>query len=371
MEQRSTTAAIHQRKVPAFAPAGGADPMTRRDRAPDSPSLSPILSPATVQELGDTPGSAVPPPRTLFSAYLLPHQYLAFLFPATLLLGSLFGAIGGDRPSYFSNKRNLLNTLFVKNGWGWTSIVFLVYLAVVFGKAVFWQQQGEQPGHPPVHVDRPQEHQHQLQQQELRTRSQSTLHDNGQEASMVGTDLPARGTAASARVPTDVIVKALTRWGLATLYWWLISQWFFGPALFDRVFVLTGGSCSVDGHWSQYHCRRMGGLWSGGVDISGHMFLLTHAWLFLMEELSVFLNIPEAWTALQRSGRQGAQYAVWSVIALCGLWWWMLLMTSVYYHHIAEKLSGLFFGLLFWFCTYVTSYKTAPFPAMPDQAVIL
>ncbi|OAQ26291.1 hypothetical protein K457DRAFT_47904, partial [Linnemannia elongata AG-77] len=222
------------------------------------------------------------------------------IFPVTLLFGSLFGYIGGDQPSYFSNKRNILNMVFVKNGWGWTSITFLVYIAVVFGKALMNQQ------------------------------------DNSFNTTPV----------------------ALVRWGLATLYWWLISQWFFGPGLFDRVFVMTGGSCSIDGHWSQYHCRRQGGNWAGGVDISGHMFLLTHAWLFLMEELSIFLNVPEAWTALQN--RRTAKYAVWGILALTGLWWWMLLMTSVYYHHLAEKLTGLFFGVLFWFGSYVTLYKVTP-----------
>ncbi|KAG0053932.1 hypothetical protein BGZ83_000158 [Gryganskiella cystojenkinii] len=339
-----------------------------RDRAPDSPNLSPIISQATLQELSQTPATLAP--GTL-STLLLPHQYLCVIFPVTLVLGSIFGFLGGDRPSYFSNKRNILNMLFVKNGWGWTSIVFLVYLAVVFGKALIRQQSDLTQQIP---VSRPQEEQRNdvtPTTAATSNRSRTRSHPDGQDAtqSMVGTDLPPRGTRASARVPSDVIVKALVRWGLATLYWWLVSQWFFGPGLFDRVFVMTGGGCSVDGHWSQYHCRRQGGHWSGGVDISGHMFLLTHAWLFLMEELSVFLNVPESWTALEN--RQAARYAVFSVVAICGLWWWMLLMTSVYYHQLTEKLTGLFFGMLFWFASYVTTYKNLPFPSMPDQAVIL
>ncbi|KAG0260751.1 hypothetical protein BG011_001648 [Mortierella polycephala] len=361
-----------------------------RDRAPASPDLSPIISHATLTELTGT-NTVIPPTNPIVSAFLLPHQYLVFVFPVTLVLGSLFGFIGGNRPSYFSNKRNILNVLFVKNGWGWTSLVFLIYVAVVFGKAFFTQQErqgttaSQQVNHTrTMNIQKPQE-QGTLESSttngdstatastsetgvRTRTRSSPQQHDEHLQ-SMVGTNMPAPGTNASARVPSDVIIKALVRWGLASLYWWLISQWFFGPGLFDRVFVLTGGSCSVDGHWSQYHCRNQGGLWSGGVDISGHMFLLTHAWLFLMEELSMFLNVPEAWTALQN--RSGARYAVWSVVALCGLWWWMLLMTSVYYHHMAEKLTGLFFGVLFWFCTYVTTYKMSSFPSMPDQAAVL
>ncbi|KAF9112660.1 hypothetical protein BGX27_003005 [Mortierella sp. AM989] len=334
MEQSS----IHQRR-----PGAPQDFSQERDRAP---SESPIISDVTMQELANTPASTTPP-DTFLAKYLLPHQYIAILFPITLLLGSLFGSIGGSRASYFSNKRNILNIIFVKNGWGWTTLVFLAYLAIVYGKALIKEEQNTQNA----------EAQSSNTNEEPRTRTRST------EASQ-----PAVGHSTS-KVPSDIIVKALTRWGLATAYWWIISQWFFGPGLFDRVFVLTGGSCSVDGHWSQYHCRSQGGLWSGGIDISGHMFLLSHAWLFLMEELSVFMNVPEAWTAVQ--SRPAARYAVLAVAGVCGLWWWMLLMTSVYYHHLAEKLTGLFFGMVFWFATYVTSYKVLPFPTMPDQAVML
>ncbi|KAF9099919.1 hypothetical protein BGX29_006872 [Mortierella sp. GBA35] len=371
---------IHPRRT--FVPDSSfSSTATSRDRAPDSPNLSPTITNATLQELANTP-SDIPPPATPLSAFLLPHQYLVFVFPVTLVFGSLFGYIGGDRPSYFSNKRNILNMLFVKNGWGWTSLVFLVYLAIVFGKTLIQQDRLPNDTSFTATVSRPQQEDganyetgsgsySSSSSPRTRTRS-SPLHQEQQDhltSSMVGTNLPAPGSNASAKVPSNVIVKALVRWGLATLYWWLISQWFFGPGLFDRVFVMTGGSCSVDGHWSQYHCRRQGGLWSGGVDISGHMFLLTHAWLFLMEELSIFLNVPEAWMALQ--DRRAAKYAVWGILALAGLWWWMLLMTSVYYHHLAEKLTGLFFGVLFWFGSYVTLYKVTPFPSMPDQAVVL
>ncbi|KAG0003095.1 hypothetical protein BGZ80_010777 [Entomortierella chlamydospora] len=312
-----------------------------RDRAPDSPSLSPIISDAALQELANAPS----PPDTFLSQYLLPHQYIAFILPVTLLLGSLFGTINGNRESYFSNKHNILNMLFVKNGWGWTTLVFLVYLAIVYGKALIREEQRTQD----------------------RTRTDSG-ESSAPPRSTAEASQPAVGSPVNSKVPSDVIVRALVRWGLATAYWWIISQWFFGPGLFDRLFVLTGGSCSVNGNWSQHTCRKQGGLWAGGVDISGHMFLLSHAWLFLMEELSIFMNVPEALTAIQ--SRPAAKYAVLNVAGLCGLWWWMSLMTSVYYHHLAERLTGLFFGMAFWAGTYVTSYKVLPFPSMPDQTVM-
>ncbi|KAF8982979.1 hypothetical protein BGZ46_000259 [Entomortierella lignicola] len=331
MEQSS----IHQRK-----PGAPQEILNERDRAQEPPSLSPIISDAS------TPPT---PPKTFLNQYLLPHQYISFVFPLTLILGSLFGTIGGGHPSYFSNKRNIINILFVKNGWGWTTIAFFVYLAVVYGKALIKEEHNTQLTEESAHNSNG----------APRTRTRST------EASQ-----PAVGSSSvTSRVPSDIIVRALARWGLATAYWWVISQWFFGPGLFDRLFVLTGGACSVDGYWSQYTCRSQGGLWAGGVDISGHMFLLSHAWLFLMEELSVFMNVPDAWPTVER--RPAAKYAVLGVVGLCGLWWWMSLMTSVYYHHLAEKLTGLFFGMVFWFSTYVTSYKVLPFPSMPEQTVML
>ncbi|KAF9915024.1 hypothetical protein BX616_007086 [Lobosporangium transversale] len=368
---------IHQRKPPLE----GNIPFSARDRAPDSPipMQTAVAHELTNNSLTSAPSSSssslsssLSPPETIFSQYLLPYQFLCFFFPIALVLGSLFGTIGGDRPSYFSNKRNLLNVLFVKNGWGWTSVVFLIYLAVVFGKAVFRQEQSQSNNASGLdqvegNVLRPQEQD--FVNAGLSISAFQNVQVDQEPQSMVGTNLPPRGSIESAQIPVNTFAKALFRWGLATLYWWLISQWFFGPGLFDRFFVLTGGTCSVDGHWSQYNCRRQGGHWSGGIDISGHMFLLSHACLFLMEELSVFLNVPEAWTALRN--RTSAKYAVWSVIGLCSLWCWMLLMTSVYYHHLMEKTTGLFFGMLFWFCTYVTTYKVLPFPGMPDQAVIL
>lgn len=333
-------------------------PSSRRDRAPDSPILSPIISEATLHELATSPDA----PPTPFSQYLQPHQYLSLIFPVTLLAGSAFGIVAGNTPSYFSNKRNILNMLFVKNGWGWTSLVFLLYIGIVFGEALIQKNRSTVQGLQHYRASGADTH----SACQESSSSSSSSSSNETRTSHLRSPLSGPGRNVVGR-PSKVIVKALVRWGLATLYWWLISQWFFGPGIFDRVFVLTGGSCSVDGHWSQYHCRRNNGLWSGGVDISGHMFLLTHAWLFLMEELSVFLNVPQAWANLQN--RRGARYAVYTVAALCSLWWWMLLMTSVYYHHLTEKLTGLFFGVFFWFCFYVVLYKKNTFPAMPDQVV--
>ncbi|KAF9157488.1 hypothetical protein DFQ26_008675 [Actinomortierella ambigua] len=369
-----------------------------RERAPDSPTFDSAATTLNDLLLDPPPN---PPPAPLDSV-LLPHQYIAFLFPLTMLAGSAFRLVVGQPESYFAKKHNLLNVLFAKSGWGWTSLVFFVYLAVVFGRALFElppeeQQQEEVLPHAQQHasarttdsavmataVDNHNSNSNNNNVNNdddrtdstttLRTRTRTTPMDNdvtekppGQN--VLGTNVESLHTS-RASLALRVIVQALARWALATAYWWIIVQWFFGPSLFDRIFVFTGGSCTVDQAFTSHHCRRQGGKWQGGADVSGHMFLLTHACLFLIEELSVFWNVPEAWDALAR--RQAARYAVYAASAIAALWWWMMLMTSVYFHHLPENISGLFFGVLFWAGTYATLYKKTSFPSMPDQAVVL
>lgn len=109
----------------------------------------------------------------------------------------------------------------------------------------------------------------------------------------------------------------------------------------DRVFVFTGGVCEISAAAGDADsgvkgtaerivasaaCRLAKGRWTGGHDLSGHVFLLTHASLYLMSEL---------WPVLARQGYRGWQTK--TVLGVVGLWWWMLLMTSLYFHTWVEK----------------------------------
>lgn len=190
--------------------------------------------------------------------------------------------------------------------------------------------------------------------------------------------------------------RALVRWGLVTGWWVLVTQWCFGPAIIDRGFRFTGGTCEVADAkivegvasgkdiFTNAACRAAGGKWRGGHDISGHVFLLVLGSYFLAQEVGwVYLDhwrrgsassvsikdersvimldgaiksaaveaerfadavehrVLSAWDALALGGRFAAGVIVAS--------WWMLLMTAIFFHTWFEKvctLSNTSFGSL-------------------------
>ncbi|KAI9872955.1 MAG: hypothetical protein M1830_001030 [Pleopsidium flavum] len=284
--------------------------------------------------------------RTPFLPTSLEALLLA-IYPSTLLLGSLFSLLDPSAraapystlsqshppdlaPSYFAQKRNFFNVFFVKIGWFWTTVAFFIFLFM----------------HP----------------------------STGPSKSLVLT--PRR-------------VQAALRWGILTLWWMVITQWFFGPPLIDRGFRLTGGQCELlsspegraemgDARKLVTHaaCKAVGGKWFGGHDISGHVFLLVLGSGFLwMEILPVILRHAglreERLVAGRKAGVTSAAVETQSVgdvgdaeqerdgsggvnapLVVAGLSWWMLLMTAAYFHTWFEKFTGLMVAFLGIFTVY-------------------
>ena len=252
---------------------------------------------------------------------------LLAVYPTILIFGTLFSALSPETrgapydvlkqshvqahaPSYFARKDNLFNVIFVKRGWLWITAAFLAFVAT----------------HP-------------------------TFRN--------------RRSAA----------KAATRWALVTGWWVLVTQWCFGPPIIDRGFRFTGGRCEVaheavsSGTAGQKElftaaaCRTAGGNWSGGHDISGHVFLLVLGSCFLVQEV--------LWVVLRAGGKiagrgddraivmgdgalKGARVEAEQVVepherhlgaggkfalGVAGLSLWMLLMTATYFHTWFEKVS--------------------------------
>jgi len=274
-----------------------------------------------------------------------PPAFALLVYPITLLVGSLYSAISptaqsqqqstATRPgpvvpiNYFARKDNIFNIYFVKVGWAWTTLAFASLL--------FTQQAYT---HSPV---------------ELRAK---------------------RG------------IKALLRYAVVTCAWFLTTQWFFGPAIIDRMFTLSGGRCEnisiladspsasssaaagtahkvteeIKTIFTAAACKAAAGHWKGGHDVSGHVFMLVLASAFLaVEALGTSSGEckPLADGAKEKQDNINTmdhsavadiddRFKVWSLRFVWGvalLSWWMLLMTAIWFHTWLEKLSGLLIAI--------------------------
>lgn len=275
-----------------------------------------------------------------------PPATVLLLYPLTLVLGSLFSILSPtaqppphtdpfvpslasdinlphrahpDTPiNYFARKNNIFNLYFVKIGWLWTTIAFASLLLF----------------HPPYNSSSP---------------------------------------SKSRR-----IAQAAIRYAIATLVWYLVTQWFFGPAIIDRGFVVTGGRCERayqhlhDGQegggyetgaehlgklFTAAACKSAGGDWRGGHDVSGHVFMLVLASAVLVLE-AIGVGAPVKSGENRNEGtkekadtneNEGSNSTdgdclvrVWvgrSVYGIAGLAWWMLFMTAIWFHTWLEKVS--------------------------------
>ncbi|CDH54018.1 inositol phospholipid biosynthesis protein scs3 [Lichtheimia corymbifera JMRC:FSU:9682] len=235
---------------------------------------------------------------------LRPHQKFAAAFYLCTVMISLIYAVTCHPPvNYFSNKRNLINVYFVKLGWLWTTIIYFIYLVNVLGKRQSFE-------------------------------------------------------------------RGLARYVCMSLYWYLMTQWLLGPSFIDRVFVATGGTCRdpsamlIQDVYQQTMCRRAGGTWSGGHDVSGHCVLLIHSSLFLWEEVSwIWYSIPAVQRLKQQNGTPWLAFKL--VCGLLALWWWMLVITSVYFHGHYELFTGCIFGIAGWAALYLGIFPRIPSIRLP------
>ncbi|RLV91409.1 FIT family protein scs3 [Spathaspora sp. JA1] len=247
-------------------------------------------------------------------------------FIINLILGRLihWTAPQEEVYSYFTDKRNILNQLFVKNGWLWTTVVIAIFYISILSH----------------------------------TRQQPRK--------------------------TKIIRGLLIRYGLITLWWILFTQWCFGLPIMDRIFVFTGGKCvaeNVPSHHvglflnlgngkseskliSSYSCKRIkGGSWEGGHDPSGHVFLLIHSSLYLFLETSQYwpgwMELINPLSEIAHNHEKSMIEKIKSVIilgikihphlliiVLISFWWFMLLTTNIYFHSIGEKLVGMVYGYI-------------------------
>lgn len=290
------------------------------------------------------------------SARPAPSPIILAVYPITLVLGTLFSVIsptaratrkssssGPLAPSlaadlhlsespanYFARKNNVFNLYFVKIGWVW--------LTLAFASLLLFQ--------PIYNSSSPSS---QSQQQARFRRS----------------------------------LQALLRYTIATIVWYFMTQWFFGPAIIDRGFVVTGGKCEkvleqvgkaasdtsthvqLETLFSAAACKAAGGAWKGGYDISGHVFMLVLVTAVLTFEAigagavgnpaavrtppsarsesdgprERKASDPDTFLANDQDNALSAA-RTWSIRLVWGvviLGWWMLFMTAIWFHTWLEK----------------------------------
>lgn len=285
------------------------------------------------------------------SAHSLKLTVGEFVFFASFVVNYIAGKIvhfcGPQEQvnNYWNYKGNVVNQLFVKKGWAWTTVVIFMFYAL-----------------------------------QVRNR----------------------------RMLTTSMARGVARYVAVTLWWWLFTQWCFGMPIMDRVFVLTGGQCVViDEHpkfpdvahlfnhqdelsaftsklVTSYACRKVSGSWQGGHDPLGHVFLMVHASLYMFMEgeptwlgwghfvalLKLLSNQIRAAPNFPAKSELVLKFVLRNphvlLMGLISLWWGMLFMTNVYFHSILEKFVGLVFGFAAIIPIYILPRWLQP-PVEPER----
>ncbi|KAJ7446209.1 inositol phospholipid synthesis and fat-storage-inducing TM-domain-containing protein [Mycena galericulata] len=169
--------------------------------------------------------------------------------------------------------------------------------------------------------------------------------------------------------PSTRTASRLARWLTATAIWLVFTAWFFGPALFERIVLASGGECvlslptgdplSLPAEYCHAHTAlspathpalfassssfAMPSEWRAtprlrkGHDVSGHIFLLTLSILLLAQQLGPSFALTR-WSTPHT-------VAVAANSLLIGVWMFASGTTSIYFHSPGEKISGYLLGL--------------------------
>lgn len=320
---------------------------------PTSPTARKMSMSATPQHT-----NPLPPLRSVVPADPSSHPqlFIAGILSTVVLTGTMYSifydtslntsvaSLLPDRSAYLAQKSNILNQLFVKKSWGWTSLAFMAH----------WISS------PPSVTSR---------QRRLASFILATLVWLAFSGWFFGASLNHRVISLSGGTCAISLPK---EWGVT-------SQQLNGLIPGERKAITWGehvllpvphrfcdGSTSttpknLPGLYSLLKQLGVGaatnGLgrarWHAGFDISGHTFLLTLSSLVLARELApswrilfgkrVVRSRASGGQEVGTIGRGGVvnQVATLFGSALIGLWAFMLGVTAVYFHNPPEKVSGL------------------------------
>lgn len=127
----------------------------------------------------------------------------------------------------------------------------------------------------------------------------------------------------------------------------------------DNIFIITGGQCSSGdkniGLRSAEACRKTGGEWIGGFDISGHFCFLLNISLILWCEIYLYYSYVRS-NNIETFMDWKIKCGIYSVLGTLMIWVVLLFVTAVYYHTLLEKIFGCIMGYT---CFYVI-YEIIP-----------
>lgn len=183
------------------------------------------------------------------------------------------------------------------------------------------------------------------------------------------------------KISRSKLLKVLRYYSIYTLCTVSLLGWFFGPLIYERVNVITGGYCDVGtpetGLSSQFQCIGIpGAKWIDGLDVSGHIYILLTMCLLLWERFLENLDLrhfPElfgGYTSLTAyfsnfdyehlppipADEKGyiiqTEYSnlirsvsFVSTVSLLVIWSMMYIVTCVFFHTLTEKLVLLIVGI--------------------------
>ncbi|KAJ8522437.1 hypothetical protein ONZ45_g944 [Pleurotus djamor] len=202
---------------------------------------------------------------------------------------------------YFANKSNILNVLFIKRAWGWTSLAFFALFATsprrirTVNRFVSWIA--------------------------------ATLVWVAFTGWFFGPALLERVIVASGG---ECMVSLPSGEALSVPHQYCYTKTTITTDSHPHLFTSTD---LLPGDWRGRPRLRK------GHDVSGHIFLLIMSLLFLANQLNLSLRVnSSSWSPFH-------QIAVGATLALIAAWLLAVLTTAVYFHSPFEKVTGYFLGL--------------------------
>lgn len=260
--------------------------------------------------------------KLLESVFIQKPSYLVIFIWFWVIILSSIKEIINIPSSYLSNKKNILNQLFVKWGWAWTLLVVGSYMILT---------------------------------------------------SYVYSALSRKNT----------ILRSLIRLLIGTFAWYFWAQVVFH--LVENLTGICVNRFDVPNFniSQKVECIRLKGghLWKG-FDISGHCFLLIYSFLLMNSELQIqknWINIENSLSNYLIHGSKSSivfkqrylftfNYVMILFVLNClliSIWFVMLSATCLYFHTFFSKIVGTICAIISWMATYNEWFKHSYSPGLP------